>query len=73
MCSVIFGVFNLSIGDDNCFWVTQLNELQEWDNNKLQGTDYLTKEVYYGIAEELKTAYRAVRIDLTKGYYTEVI
>lgn len=64
------GVFNLSIGDDNCFWVTQLNELQEWDNNKLQGTDYLTEEVYYGIAKELKTAYRAVRIDLTKGYYT---
>ena len=62
------GKFNLTIGDDNCFWVSQLNELEEWNNNKFLGLDCLTKQVY--IKMNLETVYRAVKINMAKGYYT---
>lgn len=68
-----FGVFNLSIGEDRCFWVSQLNELQEWSPRKLQGSDPLTEQVYRGTSGILTTRYRAVRMPLASGYYTVTI
>lgn len=62
------GKFNLTIGDDNCFWVSQLNELEEWDNNKFYGTDHLTEQVY--VEGNLEYQYRAIKIPFIKGYYT---
>lgn len=61
------GKFNLTIGEDNCFWVSQLNELEEWDNNKFNGIESLTEQVY--IEGNLESVYRAVKINVAKGYY----
>lgn len=63
------GKFNLSIGDDDSFWVAQLNELELWENGKLSGKDCLTEQVHYGM-DELREVFRAVRIDKERGLYS---
>ena len=52
------GSFNLSIDEDNCFWVMQINELEDWSDDKLIDHDFLTKEVYDN--NKLTEVYRAV-------------
>lgn len=65
----LLGKFNLSIGDDDSFWVAQLNELELWENGKLSGKDCLTEQVHYGM-DELREVFRAVRIEKERGLYS---
>ena len=62
------GPFNLSIGSDNCFWVAQLNELEEWNDLKLKDVEYRFREVY-NYKNELEKEKTAIRITYPEGKY----
>ena len=62
------GPFNLSIGSDNCFWVAQLNELEEWNDLKLKDVEYTFREVY-NYKNELEKEKTAIRITYPEGKY----
>lgn len=65
------GSFNLSIDNDNCFWVMQINKLENWSDDKLNDHEFLTEEVY--INNKLTEVYRAVKVPFTKGLYSITI
>lgn len=62
------GPFNLSIGSDHCFWVAQLNELEEWNDSKYNNVQFTYREIY-NYKNELEHEKTAIKIEYPQGVY----